>query len=126
MIDRGKLKMAFVNEKTKDGWRTIDPERGVYLVGAGGHEKCRFFKLHVEGYVIPFEATYKVEKSTDNSTNITWVVERASVPTELQKKNKEIRDILSQILDAHGFGFQRSDIKEVIISIPDTIPSLRI
>ncbi len=122
----GDLKMAFVNEKTKDGWRTIDHDKDICLVGAGGHERCRFFKLHIGEHVIPLEATYQIEKLTDNNANITWIVERASVPSELQQRSAEIRNIISQVFDTHGFGFQRDDIKTVAVSIPNTIPSLRI
>jgi len=110
------LKMAFENDYQND--RTIDHERGAYLVSEGivtAHRGLHRFSFHWKGEKMDFYAQEKLNEPGDNSwnPNIHWTFFQVDIPPHMQDQREEIASMIKQALEAHGFGYNRERYQSV-------------
>ena len=111
----GQLKMAFENDFPNR--QTIDRESGAYLKFEGGTPErgIERFSFHWKGETMKFYAkddSYGGEKGKWQP-NIHWTFFNVDIPEHMQDQREEIGNMIKQVLEAHGYAYDRESFKDV-------------
>ena len=109
--------MVFVCESDK--YRVIDYERNIVLYPKEGvyFNKGELFELHWNEDIVQFGAYSYFEYDENNKAAITWKIFQYRMPKTLEPKHDEVRQLITEALDAFGFWFTHSHVREVKVEV---------